>query len=87
MGPLIALNCLRPLIKLAVVMVSRTSVSTALVLKQVYMAAHRLLSAWPPLILREVMVYGPKTSTPTCVKGGDDDSPSDGNSNIFCSSS
>lgn len=63
MGPLIAVNCLRPLMKIAVVMVSRTSICTALVLKQVNMAAHRLLSAWPPLVLRAVTIHGPKTFT------------------------
>lgn len=86
-GPLRAVNRLRPLIKLAVVMVSRTSICTALVLKQVNMAAHRLFSAWPPFVLREVMAHGPKTSTPTCVKGGSTDSLSAGKPDIFCSSS
>ena len=87
MGPLMAVKRLRPLMKLEVVMVSITSMCTALVLRQVKMTAHRLFSAWPPLVLREVTVHGPNTSNPTCVNGGSTESLSEGKSDIFCSSS
>jgi hypothetical protein len=38
--------------------------------KQVNRMAQRLELAYPPRVLREIMVHGPKVSTPTFVKGG-----------------
>jgi hypothetical protein len=42
--------------------------------------------AYPPRVLRETIVHGPKASTPTLVKGGDGSTRSVGRSAIICCS-
>jgi hypothetical protein len=53
---------------------------TALVTRQVNIIAQRFELAYPPRVLRETIVHGPKASTPTLVKGGDDSTRSVGRS-------
>ncbi len=64
-GPRTARNRLRALMKLEVDMDSMTSRWTSFVLKQEKMTTYLLLSALPPLVRRDVMLHGPKTSRPT----------------------
>jgi hypothetical protein len=50
---------------------STSSICTALVTRQVNIIAQRFELAYPPRVLRETIVHGPKASTPTLVKVGD----------------
>ncbi|MEE6522432.1 hypothetical protein FKM82_020980 [Ascaphus truei] len=68
--PLIAKNLLKAFMKLDASIDSMTSMCMARVHIQVKSTAHRLLSASPPLVLHEMTVHGPKTLSPTQVKGG-----------------
>ncbi len=62
-------KCLKALMKLAVNIDSITSRWTALVLRQAKMTAHLSLSAAPPCVPWVMTLHGPKTSSPTWVKG------------------
>lgn len=84
-GPRIAKNRRQAFMKLEVDMDSNTSMCVALVLMHVNNTAHRLLSALPPRERRVTMLHGPKTSSPTWVKGGSEVSLSTGSGAIFCS--
>lgn len=64
-GPLTAKNRLRALMKLEVDMDLMTFRWTALVLKQEKMTTLLLISELPPLVRRDIMFHGPKTSRPT----------------------
>ena len=68
-------------------LISSTSyICTALVTRQVNTIAQRFELAYPPRVLRETIVHGPKASTPTLVKGGDGSTRSVGRSAIICCS-
>ncbi|MEE6499662.1 hypothetical protein FKM82_025183 [Ascaphus truei] len=64
-GPLTAKNLLRAFMKLEASIDSITSMCIARILMQVKSTAHRLLFASPPLVLREMTIQGPNTSSPT----------------------
>jgi hypothetical protein len=69
-GPLMAKNRCQALMNVDVSRDSISSMWIALTVKQVKMTAQRLLHAVPPLVRRVITCHGPKTSTPTKMKGG-----------------